>query len=175
MMPTEALYKIIKEFIPDAINDFQRNYDSRLKVQKLIYLFEEIRGVNSYRHSWYLAGPYSSTLTSQVYNSLLQAEPVQRNKWDDLEFTKPIKEVNDSLHSLIREAVSIEPSLNETMLFELLASVWYIIRKYKFNTGDCQKIKEKLLLAKPHFDEIENNKIEKLISLVNTYIIKRIN
>lgn len=175
MMPTEALYKIINEFIPGDIETFERSYESRLKVQKLVYLFEEIRGVNTYGHSWYLAGPYSSALTSQMYNSLLKADSEQRNKWDSLEFLPSIKEVNDSLNKFICEAKLVDETLNETKLYELLASVWYIIKKYKFKTDDTQTIKEKLLLAKPHFDNIQKTKLDDLINLVNQYIYKSIN
>lgn len=170
MIPTKALYKLVTEFIPDALETYESNYNTRLKVQKLVYLFEESRGTNTYGFSWYLAGPYSSVLTNQVFNSLLKADPKEIDEWRNLEFTDSINALIGSVKDLIKSAKDKNNQLEESQLFELLASIAYIKENMTSLGADeeqFQKIKNKLIANKPHFKDIQN--LDEIIKLVMRY------
>ena len=76
MISASAVYRIIKEFVPNFLESYESDYSTRLKVQKIIYLFEQFIDDDSYGFSWYLAGPYSSVLTHQVYSEIVSASKI---------------------------------------------------------------------------------------------------
>jgi uncharacterized protein YwgA len=167
MLPTNALYRLTKEFIPDVYLSYKSSFQTRLKVQKLVYLFEQFFGNNSYGFSWYQAGPYSSTLTKQIYGSLLVESPDTISKWDDLKFSESAQEIINKISSLISDAKRINnETLNETQLFELLASIRYIFITNKFSNSQNRvtQIRDVLLLNKPYFNGTQG--LNEIIQLV---------
>ena len=163
MLPTKAIYLIMKEGIPNSINEYKRNYETRLKVQKFIYLFCQIWEEDTYGFSWYLAGPYSSTLTHQVYDELLESLEKNQKKWDNLTLSIDAQEAIKRIHELVNCAkkVALPYDLPDSSAYELIASIWYIAKK----RIAPEEIKKELLLHKSHFKGIEN-----LLQIINTVI-----
>jgi uncharacterized protein YwgA len=62
MLPIIAVYRVIKEFVPDLIEKYENDYETRLKAQKIMYLFEQFLNDDSYGYL-VSCGPYSSKLT----------------------------------------------------------------------------------------------------------------
>jgi len=164
MIPNKALYKIVSTFVPDFKDNYSPSYETRLQVQKIVYLFDQLRGKNSYGFSWYLAGPYSSTLTRQVYDSLLVEV---KDDWNKLELSDFANMYVEQLSDLIRKAKEQNSELSDSRLYELLASILYIKNTYFANDFEDEmlaSIKDKLLINKPHFTETQN--LDAIIQLV---------
>ena len=162
MLPTKALYLIMKEAIPNSIERYEDDFETRLKTQKFIYLFDQIWGEDSYCHSWYLAGPYSSVLTHQIYNELLPLLNENKTTWDDLKLSDYAKDTIEQVKSLISNVQRKAKNLSESSTYELVASVWYIAEK-KNGFDECG-IKNELVLNKPHFKSVDN--LDQIIHLV---------
>lgn len=169
MIPTKALYKIIKRFLPDALESYDNSYETRLKTQKLIYIFGQASGIDSYEFSWYLAGPYSSMLTHQIYEDLLQVPFANFEEWDKLQFSDAIELTLSKMSIFFNQARSINKEIDQTRLFELLASIIYIEKHTNFDDivnplDKLARIRDKLLLNKPHFQNSKN--LDEIIQLV---------
>ncbi len=166
MLPIIAVYRVIKEFVPDLIEKYENDYETRLKAQKIMYLFEQFLNDDSYGYSWYLAGPYSSKLTHQLYDELFNCESGNLTKeWENITFTPFAQKIIDDLHEFINDSNKINNSLPDYSRFELLASIWYLAIN---SPNDRNYIKDKLLLNKPHFKNTLN--LDELIDLVCKYI-----
>ena len=87
MLPTKALYRIIDTALKDSIEHYKDDYEVRVKTQKFIYLFDQMWGENFYDHSWCLAGPYSATLTHQIYDSLLDDLSNNKEAWNKIKLS----------------------------------------------------------------------------------------
>ncbi len=80
-------------------HNYEKNFDSRLVLQKTVYLMQQF-GLNiGYSFSWYLRGPYSPNLTRDAYeltksNYEIPVKFADRNKeqrfCEFLEFINPI-------------------------------------------------------------------------------------
>lgn len=166
MLPTKALYLLMKEAIPESITNYDKDYKTRLKTQKFIYLFDQICGDDLYNHSWYLAGPYSSTLTHQIYEELLVSLNENQSQWDKSalsdEATSVISKVKDLVSETEKMAVELETS--DSSVYELVASIWYIAKRKK----STEEIRKDLLLNKPHFTKV--NKLDGIIQFINNKI-----
>ena len=162
MISASAVYRIIKEFVPNFLESYESDYSTRLKVQKIIYLFEQFIDDDSYGFSWYLAGPYSSVLTHQVYSEIVSASKDTLNTWDSLSFNpEAIKKIS-RIQEFLNKSTDINSTLNFEQRLELLASVWYIAKK----NFSLDEIKSKLLLNKPYFSNTDG--LNNLVQLVIT-------
>jgi len=162
MLPTNVLYLIMKKAIPDIVEEYGKNYETRLKTQKFVYLFDQIWGEDFYNHSWYLAGPYSSTLSHQIYD-LLDLSKEYMPQWDKLSLAEDVIETIEKVNHLLSEARrSSDENLTDSQSYELVASIWYIAKKKKNIKND--EIKKELLLTKSHFKEV--NSLDDIVVLV---------
>lgn len=67
MLPEKVVYKVISELIGEEVLErYKGDYESRIIVQKLIYIFQEISDEQGFNYSWYMIGPYSTQLTSKL-------------------------------------------------------------------------------------------------------------
>ncbi len=116
--------------------------DSRLIVQKAIYL-GQLSGVDlGYRYGWYIHGPYSSELTKDYY-ALDRAIRAGNNDTENRHF-------NDNVQSLlnsIKELICMRDSTPLTNWMELLASYHYLRTVQNKNHEDAVSVIEK---KKPH-------------------------
>ena len=163
MLPTKVLYLIMKEAIPNSLTGYKKMYKTRLKTQKFIYLFDQIWGGEFYDHSWYLAGPYSSTLTRQIYDDLLPSLKEDSPEWDGLRLSDDTMATIERVKTLISKVQKeAGENLSETGAYELVASIWYLAGKKKGR--DTETIKQELLLNKPHFNDVDD--LDEIIHLV---------
>lgn len=142
MMNDALIYQVSKELLgEEIIAAYAEDYNCRLSLQKAIYIFQQAAQVNAYDYSWYVAGPYSSALTSQVYNSLL---PNLEN--DTFKETIEKATLTEEGHTIVNRAkkyldLSKNPSflednsLTQTGFLELMASMLYL-RKHKKDKKD---------------------------------------
>ena len=173
MIPTAALYRIVKHFIPDIIESYEDDYKIRLKVQKIIYLFGQFRNENYYEFSWYLAGPYSSSLTQQCYKSLTKTDPASIKKWENLNLSEQTSRAVEDIKELIAKAKGIlYGQLPDEKIYELVASIWYIATNNNFPSDRLKKVQTELINGKPEFSGL--SKIDEIIKLTLKCIEHRI-
>ena len=58
----DRVLRVLRTFGPLAVDSF----DSRLRLQMLAYLIQEIGGRGPYVHHWVMRGPYSPALTEDL-------------------------------------------------------------------------------------------------------------
>ena len=67
-MPKERLARYILELgLADKLPAVRTNFETRLELQKTIYLLEEAGAKLGYSFGWYKHGPYSSSLADDAY------------------------------------------------------------------------------------------------------------
>lgn len=118
-------------------------FNNRLRLQKLGFLAQEM-GVNGgFPFSWYIRGPYSSSLTSVLFiGEEVEAfnEPIQ--------LTDQEQNVVNNLQQLLRD--SIDDSRN----LELFASVWYLMSSHP-TTDELERVVEIMNEEKPKYSDNE--------------------
>lgn len=120
-----------------------QDYDFRLKLQKIVYLFEDLFKLDmGFSHSWYVRGPYCKELASAGY-TLSESSPEKREE------LKNELNVSDKIAVKIEKAKSLlEPHLNDSNWLELAASIKYL-KKYSLKPSSMAIIKSDLLGKKP--------------------------
>lgn len=138
----EARLKVLDLFLGALGEDSSiASLNDRLRVQKAVYL-GQLFGVDlGYRYSWYVKGPYCTTLT-QDYFELDQQKSSDNEVWT----------LNDDVKEKLSKAKAflskpIEVGLEKPQWFELLASLHYL---YKVSRLSADKVKAKIIEAKPH-------------------------
>jgi uncharacterized protein YwgA len=116
------------------MNDF----DSRLKLQKLIYILRSANVDFPYNFTWYIYGPYSSELTRDGYAFARSAN----NMMDDY---NPSLEERRAIDQVGRASVI----LKDPDRAELVASFLYLTDRYE--SQDLAE--EQLMIRKPRFSE----------------------
>ena len=92
-----------------------RFYD-RLRLQKLTYLIQEISGNNSFAYSWYIRGPYSSSLASILFMG------------DDVGAFEEKFRLNNTEQEIVNKIQDlVDGRTNNAEYLELIASVWYLM------------------------------------------------
>ena len=124
-----------------SINDF----DGRLKIQKLVYLAEELGHNFGFAFDWYARGPYSPSLTRTVFES----EELDLLQLDNAIGTENERRTIDHIRRLIGD------DLNDTHRLELFASVWYVLPYTDISNDKITQIIEHLLDNKPFFTREE--------------------
>lgn len=98
----------------------KNSLDDRVIIQKKIYLLQEKQVDLGYAYNWYLKGPYSSALTSYVYDNL--------DTLNSMEYkTATLNNVVVEKIQKVNEFNEFKPeNLSEADWYELLASMVYI-------------------------------------------------
>lgn len=111
----------------------------RLRIQKIVYMLEELGAQIGFKFIWYIHGPYSPELTKVYYNPLTEGtkEKIQINE--------------DAIRKLKR---LIGDDVERVDMLELIASLIVLI-KYGRNSGinSRKKIYEFIYARKPHFSD----------------------
>lgn len=143
---------VLKLFLDElGIQDEIRTVDDRKRVQKAIYL-GQLSGVDlGYRFSWYLMGPYSTSLTKDYY-SLAEAIHSGETDYRDKELKDSIKKRLMKLADLM--AVPMSVKLPQEDWLELVASLHFLLKVSQYSKTKAVEIlkEKKLRLSKyiPH-------------------------
>lgn len=156
------LAKIINELgLPNTLDAFE----NRLLIQKAIYLLQSIGMELNYDFSWYLYGPYSPELASEVYaiypilNSLINEYKFTEN---DQKFIRKMKQVKNGLNQESKKL-----GLNIVDAFELAASIVFIVRHNA--NDDMNFVISNLTSLKPKFKEKEIEGIYNLLKKIGVF------
>lgn len=152
MFPDNLLYKLITDVLGNhVVEEYKDSYSKRLMVQKLIYIFQGLNDVEGYDFGWYLAGPYSTELTTQMYNKISNVSEVKKHKWDELQFNGKGKEFVERTKQFfaVDEGELGKENLSKAAWFELLASLFYL--KKRDNVQSKEELVKALLAAKNKF------------------------
>lgn len=169
MLPRRLVYRIITElFGDDAIEKYSRDYDMRLLVQKAVFMFQEISGIEGFDYSWYLAGPYAPELTSMMFNSIIPAESSIKNEWRNLKLTNTGREQISKLKEFFKADTRKlkQNKLTKPDWYELMASCHYIKTRKKIDKKE--ELVEALKKAKNRFSN------EQINYVVNEYWSKMV-
>ena len=146
----DSLLKVLRSFGEINLDYFSE----RLRLQKLGYLAQKL-GVNEgYSFSWYIHGPYSSSLTSVLF-----AGDEMGIFEKDVELSDKEKNVANLLRSLL------EGEVNDPNFLELYASIWYLMPKGEFSEKEKKSIMDIMCKEKSQFSGPEiKTALEKIIS-----------
>ncbi|WP_045165714.1 hypothetical protein [Caldicellulosiruptor naganoensis] len=154
MFSTPTLYKIIVSLLgPEVLEKYEMDYNSRLLIQKAIYLLQELIGKELYNFSWYLAGPYSPLLSRQVFNEILTNLEEVKKEAENVRFTekgeKFIKKVKEFFEM---EGDQLEHlNLTKADWYELLASMYYLYKRGQIDSKE--DLKRAIKVNKKRFNE----------------------
>lgn len=127
-------------------------FDSRLILQKAVYLLEEAGIRLGYSFNWYLRGPYSPSLTRDLYDLAANKEDVAGWVLDDQSKSAAIR-----LQSLFATPTNEDIAVKAKRL-ELLASLHYLARRRRLKVDDCEQATAQLAKNGKHYsrDEVQN-------------------
>ncbi len=113
-------------------------FDSRLILQKAVYLAEEA-GINlGYPFNWYLRGPYSPALTRDLFGNVPDVNDFANWVLDEGSLA-----IAARIKSLVDGPANEEPSAKARRL-ELLASLRYLSRRRGIDVEDAEAAKVSL-------------------------------
>jgi uncharacterized protein YwgA len=117
--------------------------DTRIKLQKLVYILKS-EGIDfGYNFTWYIRGPYSSDLADDgFYLSKRMAET----------FSTPYNKSTED-QTVIDKLSKVKHIIRNSNTAELVASYLFLHRNYGVNTTD------ELMKRKPRFTENEINDV----------------
>lgn len=121
------------------------NFDDRLRLQKIVFLARMIGFNLGYSFDWYARGPYSPSLTKMLFSAneegrlILESVTLQDSE-------EPIVQ---QLSEFLGEDVS------DPRILELLASVWYFIRRASYSKGERNDLVGKIIRRKPKYSREE--------------------
>ena len=151
----EPILRILRSLGPIHLDAFS----ARLKLQKLAYLAQEMGAGGKYSYSWYVHGPYSSSLTSVLYLG------DELGKFDsEPNLTEGEVEIVSKLKQLLEENISKPSKL------ELFASVWYLLPTTRVASKKDQDTIIKIMhKKKPHFKDSDvRNALETILNFRDT-------
>jgi len=138
-------------------------FDSRLILQKTVYLIEEAGIRLGYSFNWHLRGPYSPALTRDLFDLASNSEDVTDWVLDD--HSKSIAQRVRPLFS----AASNEDLAAKACRLELAASLLYLLRRQRVSVDDCEKAKAQLAKNGKHFSSDEVSAAVQLLRQVKLF------
>ena len=136
---TAVALRDLKCYCIDTISD-------RILLQKKIYLAQKIGLPLGYGYSWYIHGPYSTDLTTVVYQIVPEGtESIENRKFKD-QYSRIINKIN-ALEDKI-----YEKNLQTDVIswYELIASIAYWMNP---DSSEKEDVLRKIKLAKPQFSK----------------------
>lgn len=124
-------------------------FDSRLILQKTVYLIEEAGIKLSYSFNWYLRGPYSPALTRDLFDLASNNEDVATWVLDDHS-----RAIAQRISPLISDPPNEDLSLKARRL-ELLASLHYLSRRRRVNLDSLGEATAQLAQNGKHYSSDE--------------------
>jgi hypothetical protein len=118
--------------------------DARKRFQKAIYL-GQLSGIDlGYRYSWYVQGPYSTSLTKDYY-ALASAVAAGEQPPEDQKLKPVIVDKLQTIRSLL--TIPLGAQLDEPSWYELLAS-WHYLRQISRQLPE--QARDTMARTKPH-------------------------
>jgi uncharacterized protein YwgA len=139
MPSSKAVVKIVFELLPaGTIARYDADYSARLLVQKAIFMFQELNNIKGFNYNWYVAGPYSPELTSQVYNQIIPNIASVMHAAEQLEINETARTRINRVKDFFRfdEAIIEANNLTLANWYELMASAHYLRSRRKIETKD---------------------------------------
>lgn len=153
------LAKLLTELYGEEFfGDFEHKFAGRLIAQKSVYLLNKVFKVPlNYGFSWYLSGPYSPALTTQLYAISKQNPPLGQ-----LGLSKRALSIVERFRRLVSRCA--DTKMERADWLELLASVHFIshFRSLDFTT-DTANLTRAVQYNKPKF---RSKQIASAISLL---------
>ncbi len=132
-------------------------FNDRLRLQKLGYLVQALGSSGGFTFSWYLRGPYSSSLTRMLYGEEEIGLLGKKQRLSDDE-----KTIIQNLKKLLGN------KLDNPKLLELYASVWYLLPKQNVTNEDLKYVIDTFEDEKPDYSKNEiKNCIETILKFKN--------
>jgi hypothetical protein len=130
--------------ILNALTTFDLSqFDDRLRLQKLVFLARKLGHDLGYSYNWYARGPYSPSLTRILFSAHEQDQLVL----EDFELNADERAVVKELGGLLKKDIDNPDAL------ELLASVWYFIRRRPYTKKERNELIDSIVLLKPKFSK----------------------
>jgi len=126
-------------------------FNDRLRLQKLGYLAQALGASGGFTFSWYLRGPYSSSLTRMLYD---EEEIGLLGKKQQLSAGE--KKIVQNLKKLLGN------KLDNPKLLELYASVWYLLPKRNVTNDDIRYVFDTFEEEKPDYSK---NEIKRCVNI----------
>lgn len=115
-------------------------FEDRLRLQKLGYLAQELGASGGFMFSWYHRGPYSPTLTKELF----RYESMGR-LGEDVSLTRRERGVVARMKALLGEGI------NSARTLELYASLWYLLPRRDASARSTDAAVDDLLEQKRQF------------------------
>lgn len=113
-------------------------FADRLSVQKSIYLAQAAGVQLGHHYNWYLRGPYSPSLTQDVFDAIENSElPLSLEGWELDSGTRKTL-------SALRERFSAPPNLSRPLWLELLASTHFLVDRKQVAAADADVLTDQL-------------------------------
>jgi uncharacterized protein YwgA len=126
------------------------DFDSRLALQKMIYLVQAAGVHLGYTYGWYLRGPYSRELTRDAFS--VRAELMQSaDGWNEWK----LDPVSENRLAGLRQMFEAIPDKSQSRWLELLASVHFLLETRQGNAGNIPGLRQVLLSNRKDFSEEE--------------------
>lgn len=151
MGESEAILRVVRNITPIKMSEF----DDRMYMQKLAYLVQAMGISGAHNFSWYVRGPYSPTMTKQLFHHL------ERGTYDEV---PPMNAAETTAHDKIRELLGAR--INEPLALELFASLWYLMPRAEISDSQQDDIIRIMCRDKPHFP---SERISRALSEIITF------
>ena len=120
-------------------------FNDRLRLQKLVFLARKMGHDFGYTFNWYARGPYSPSLTRMLF----KANEQRQFSRDAAPLRTSESEVVHTLRDFLQEDVE------NSRVLELLASVWYYIRRKTYSQEERDELVDAILQKKSQFERAE--------------------
>ncbi|WP_386680943.1 hypothetical protein [Loktanella sp. R86503] len=124
--------------------------NDRMRIQKAVYICQELGVPLGYDYSWYVKGPYSPSLTRDYY-SLNAALSADNTDVRDLSLNDELSEPLVRARECLEFSPDVEVITTKPHWFEALCSLHYLIRHSNKTHTQAQ---EYLSVVKPHLNEV---------------------
>lgn len=132
--------------ILNALTDFDlEEFNDRLRLQKIVFLARKLGYDLGFSYNWYARGPYSPSLTRMLFSANEQDQLIL----DDVELNADERKIVRQLRDFLKEDVEDPRTL------ELLASVWYHLRRRTYTREEKNDLIENIVQLKPKFSRCE--------------------
>lgn len=119
------------------------SFAERKRMQKITYLLEQF-GVNlGFEFSWYLHGPYSTTLTRVLYKKDLE------------ELNRMVQDKNDDIKKIESLKKFLGSDIKSSNTLELIVSLHYLMTLGKSGNKSDEEMLQLFMRLKPFFSEEE--------------------
>jgi len=121
------------------------NFNDRLRLQKIVFIARMIGFNLGYSFDWYVRGPYSPSLTKMLFS----ANEEGRLILDSVTLQDSEERIVEQMRGFLREDIS------DPRILELLASVWYFVRRSSYSEDERNDLVGEIARRKPQYSREE--------------------